>query len=140
MSRTVTMQRDAIDTDETRWPVVVHTTVGTPTDAQVDAFIARADAILRRRTPHVVVFDNSNAGKASAYMRQRSMDWLRENGPLMTQHCAGVALVFRSAALRFVMSTVMLVTSHAAPYEVCATLPEALGWAERQLASRRRER
>jgi hypothetical protein len=46
--------------------------------------------------------------------------------------------VFRSAALRFVMSTVMLVASHPVPHRVCATLDEALTWARGQIAARHR--
>lgn len=130
--------RDGIHTDESRWPIVVHRTIGVPSDADVDAFIKRADAILAKQQPHVVIFDNVLSGRVSAYMRQRSMDWLKANSPQLAEHCLGTGLVFRSAALRFVMSTVMLVASHPVPHKVCATLDEALTWARVQIAARHR--
>jgi hypothetical protein len=131
------MPLDALETDESRWPIVVHRTVGIPSERQVDAFIARADAILARGEPHVVIFDNLRSGRTPPYMRKRAMDWLSRNGELMGQSCLGTALVFKSAALRFVMSTVMLVSSHPVPHEVCGTMEEAYDWAERLLAQSR---
>jgi hypothetical protein len=107
-----------IETDMSRWPIVVHRTIGSPTDAEVDAFIVRADAILERGERHVVVFENLLADTPSAYMRQQSIDWLNRNGERMADTCVGTGLVFRNAALRFVMSGVMLFVSHPTPHTV----------------------
>jgi hypothetical protein len=126
---------DGLTTDESRWPIVIHTTVGVPSEADVDAFIARADALLARREVHAVIFDNSNAGRVPAYMRQRSMDWVGKNREALDQYCAGNALVIRSSALRFLMATLLLVTSHNFPQETFATLDPALTWCKRQLQS-----
>lgn len=121
----------------TRWPIVVHRTIGSPSDAQVDAFVARSQEILERGIVHVVVFDNLLAEIPSAYMRQRSIDWLKSNGERMKDVCIGTALLFRSPGLRFVMSGVMLFASHPTPHAVCATLDEALKWSREQLATQR---
>lgn len=43
------MPQDDLTTDESRWPIVVHTTIGIPSDAQLDTFMRRADEILARR-------------------------------------------------------------------------------------------
>ena len=45
--------------------------------------------------------------------------------------------MFRSPALRFVMSGVMLVASHPTPHAVCGTLDDALRWAQGQLGAAR---
>ncbi len=123
-----------IETDLSRWPVVVHRTVGSPTDTQVDLFVARSQEILDRGVVHVVIFDNLLAEIPSPYMRQRSIDWLKGNGERMRNVCIGTGLVFRSPGLRFVMSGVMLFASHPTPHHVCATLEEALAWSREQLA------
>lgn len=120
-----------------RWPIVVHRTIGSPGDDQVDRFIERAEAVLARGVKHVVVFDNLLADLPSPYMRTRSGDWLRANGERMQGICLGTALMFRSPALRFVMSGVMLVASHPTPHTVCGTLDDALRWANAQLAQSR---
>lgn len=127
------MPLDALETDESRWPIVIHRTVGIPSDAQVDAFIDRATAHVMRGEPFVVIFDNSHGGRATGYMRKRATEWLKSYERQLELNCVGTALVFRSAALRFVMSTVMLVVSHTVPHQVCATLEEATRWAEGQL-------
>lgn len=130
------MADNTIVTETVHWPVVVHRTLGKPTDAQVDAFITRADEILGRATPHVVVFDNSQAGMPSAYMRKRNTEWLVANQDTLAKHCVGVAFVFPSAALRFVMSAAMLVWSQPVPHDVFAGLPEALAWARQRVPAR----
>lgn len=127
------MARDGIRTDESRWPIVVHRTVGIPPESDVDRFIAAADMHLARAEPYVVIFDNSQAGRVPPYLRSKAKAWLEANSERLGQHCLGTALVFRSAALRFVMTTVMLVVSHPVPHEVCATEEEALRWASDQL-------
>jgi hypothetical protein len=116
---------------------VVHTTVGVPSEADVDAFIRRADALLARREIHAVIFDNSNAGRVPSYMRQRSMDWVGKNRDALDRYCAGNALVIRSSALRFLMATLLLVTSHKVPQETFATLDPAIAWCRRQLQASR---
>lgn len=130
------MSTGRIETELERWPIVVHRTIGSPSDAEVDAFIVRADEILARRTPHVVVFDSLLAEIPSAYMRNRSIQWLRDNGERLRGVCVGTGLVFHSAALRFVMSGVMLASSHPTPHLVCGTLDQAIAWGRRQLDTR----
>lgn len=128
------MAQGRIETDTSRWPIVVHRTIGSPSDAEVDAFIARADDILARGERHAVVFENLLAETPSAYMRQRSIDWLTRNGERMSGLCVGTALVFRTAALRFVMSGVMLFVSHPTPHAVVGTLDQGLAWCRDQLS------
>lgn len=132
------MPRDTLETDDSDWPIVVHRTVGIPSEAQVDLFIARASEHLSRGERYVVIFDNAQAGRATAYMRTRATEWLEENGEALGRGCLGTALVFRNAALRFVMSAVMLVVRHPVPIRVCKSMDEAWAWAEEQLAAERR--
>jgi hypothetical protein len=122
-----------IETDMSRWPIVVHRTIGSPTDHEVDGFIHRANGILARRARHAVIFDSLLSEMPSKYMRERSIDWLRQNGEGLRDHCVGTALMFRSPALRFVLSGVMLMSSHPTPHIVCGTLEEAIRWSRSQL-------
>lgn len=133
------MPADGITTDESRWPIVVHRTVGIPSDASVDAFILRADAIMARGEPHVVVFDSLLAGRATKHMRARNLEWLRSNQEQLKELCAGLALVIRSPTLRFVMSTAMLVWPHPLEHTVVGSVQEAVDWAEGQLLDFRRK-
>lgn len=134
------MPLDALETDESRWPIVIHRTIGIPSEAQVDAFIERATEHVMRGEPFAVIFDNSQSGRATSYIRKKATDWLKTYERQLGTTCVGTALVFRSAALRFVMSTVMLVVSHPVPHRVCGTLEEALVWSEAQLGGARAAR
>ena len=127
------MPLDGIECDDSHWPIVIFRTVGVPTDTQVDRFIARADEFLARRQPYVVIFDNSEPGRATKYMRRRAGEWLKANETELGAHCLGTGLVFRNAALRFVLSTVMLVVSHPVEHRVCKTVDEALKWGRERL-------
>lgn len=137
MVLTASVPRDGIECDESRWPIVIFRTIGIPSEPQVDRFIAKADELLARGQTYVVIFDNTYSGRATPYMRKRAGDWLSSNGKRLGQHCLGTGLVFPNAAFRFVLSTVMLVVSHPVPHEVCATVEEAVAWAEAQLHRRR---
>lgn len=129
------MPRDGITTDESRWPIVIHRTVGIPSDADVDAFIQRADAIMARGEPHVVVFESLKAGRATKHMRTKNLEWLRANQDDLASLCAGMALIIRSPTLRFVLSTVMLVWPNSLPHIVCGSESEALDWARDQIVT-----
>ncbi|HEY8431226.1 MAG TPA: hypothetical protein VIL20_22760 [Sandaracinaceae bacterium] len=126
----------SLTTDESRWPIVIHTTIGVPSEAEVEAFMRRADEILARRAVHAVVFDNSQAGPVPGYMRRSTVEWLSRNREELERYCVGTALVIRSAALRFLMTTVMLVSSHRLEQEVFASLDPAIAWCEQRLRQR----
>ena len=127
------MPADDLITDESAWPIVVHTTIGIPSEEQVIAMLRRSDALLARRQPYAVIFDNSQAGSVPKYMRDASVRWVRDNKDELERWCRGMGLVIRSPALRFVMSTVLLVTRHAVPSEVFATRAEAFDWVDLRL-------
>ncbi|HEY8431225.1 MAG TPA: hypothetical protein VIL20_22755 [Sandaracinaceae bacterium] len=125
--------KDGIVTDESEWPIVVHSTIGIPSEQDVEDFVRRADAILARGERHAVVFDNTRGGSIPSYMRTRSVEWVERNKEALERLCVAKALVIRSAALRFLMTTLMLVTSHRIPEEVFSTREAAVEWARRQL-------
>jgi hypothetical protein len=116
------------------WPIVVHTMEGSPTDAEIDAYIAEANTILLRKQKHSVVMDSRKAGMVSSYARKRTKEWLAEHFDAVHTYCAGTAYVFSSPALRFVLSGVMLLQQHPNPYVICGTLDEGFDWARKQLA------
>jgi hypothetical protein len=124
---------DGITTDDSRWPIVVHSTIGVPSEDDVDAFLARADTLLARGALHAVVFDSSRSGRVTRYMRRRSLEWVQANKGELEHHCVCKSLVIRSAALRFVMTAVMLVTGHGVREEVFESLDEAIAWSRAQL-------
>ena len=116
-----------------QWPIVLHVSEGSPTDAQYDAYVREATAILLRREPHVVIMDTTGLDQVSAYGRTFKKGWLEEYGELLRTHCLGTALVLSSPIMRFISSTLMLIRPFPTPYFVCETVHEARVWARQRL-------
>lgn len=116
-----------------QWPIVLHVSEGSPTDAQYDAYVREATAILLRREPHVVIMDTTGLDQVSAYGRTFKKGWIEEYGELLRAHCLGTALVLSSPIMRFISSTLMLIRPFPTPYFVCETVQEALVWARQRL-------
>jgi hypothetical protein len=115
------------------WPIVVHTTEGSPSDADIDEYILQATALLAKGQTHAAIMDCTKAGMISGYARKRTLEWVAEHEELLRRQCVGTAYVFSSPALRFIFSSFMLLRPHPTPYLVCETVDEAKAWARRQL-------
>lgn len=129
------MSRHCIETDLSHWPLVLHRTIGSPPNLEVDAFIARADGLLLRGELHAVVFDNSESGMPSGYMRRKNMEWLDARQGALARLCVATAFVFPSAGMRFVMSTALLVWSQPVEHDVFADVASAMAWSRGKLAA-----
>jgi hypothetical protein len=116
------------------WPVVLHVSEGSPTDAQLDAYIEEATRILQQGDRHAVVMDASRLQHVSPYSRARKKTWLVENEALLRRNCLATAVVLKSPLLRFIATTVMLVRPFPTPYRVFDDVEEALAWARCQCA------
>lgn len=115
------------------WPLVVHVSEGTASDAEIDAYIQAATEVLLRGEPHVAVMDASALALATPYARARKKAFLAENGELLRAHCRATALVLTSPLARFAAATVMLVRPFPTPYRIFANLQDAQAWALAQL-------
>ncbi|MGA9521590.1 MAG: hypothetical protein WBV82_09010 [Myxococcaceae bacterium] len=124
----------SVHVDTSQWPIVVHTTVGSPSDGQFDAYIREATEVLFREGRHVAVMDSSLLGKASAYARERKKEWLANHEQDLRRACLGTAFVLSSPVTRFAAATILLVRPFPTPYVVCATLEEAMAWARQRLS------
>ena len=107
---------------------------------QRDAQVRVAIAVLGQIPTRVPAEEGKAAGRAYRQVRSdmsaiaEVITQLKGNGERMAGLCVGTALVFRTAALRFVMSGVMLFVSHPTPHAVVGTLDQGLAWCRDQLA------
>jgi hypothetical protein len=124
----------SLQIDTSRWPIVVHTTEGSPSDEQFDAYIREATELLLRGEPHVAVMDSSRLGRASAYARVRKKQWLEQYERELRHACLGTAFVLSSPVARFAAATILLVRPFPTPYVVCSTLEEGMAWAGQRLS------
>lgn len=104
--------------------------LASPTDEDFDAYITFLDEVLALRTPHVTVVRFApGSGRLSAAQVRRSSQWIKDNAEVIPQCCSGLAMVFESAALRFMLTSFLLMTKIPTAYKVCANDDEALRWA-----------
>ena len=115
------------------WPLVLHVSEGTSTDAEIDEYIREATEILHRGAPHVAVMDASALAVATPYARARKKAWLVANEALLRANCKATGLVLTSPLARFAAATLMLVRPFPTPYRIFATREAAEAWALAQL-------
>jgi hypothetical protein len=119
--------------DESRWPIVVYTLEGVLDDAELEGYVEHGRRTLARGEPYVVVIDGSRVGPVSAYGRFRGVQFSKENNDKLRTLCKGSAIVITSPLLRFIAMTMWVIAPMPMPYAVCATLEEALEWAQARL-------
>lgn len=114
--------------DDSSWPLVYITLSGSPDEAQFNGVMAGLDRIIARAEVHGVIFDARTAESPPRHFRQRQTDWIKQHQAELARFSRGIAFVFQSPVMRFVLSSLLLVQSLPMPYCVCATPEEALAW------------
>ena len=120
----------AIQFDESRWPLVILTFDGVPTDAEFEAYLAQTLLLYARKQRHAYVVDTRKGGLLPRGQRQRQGEWLKEHKDLLALYSAGTAIVMTSSVLRFVLATIYLIQPPFVPTEIFATIEQATSWVE----------
>ncbi len=124
----------SINIDTSRWPIVVHTAEGAPSNAEVDEYIRAATEILARKERHVTILDARRIREASAYTRARAREWLRAHHAELATYCAGTVYVVGSPLVRFALMTTLLVARLPTRYRVVEDLEDAVTWGLERLS------
>jgi hypothetical protein len=119
--------------DRRRYPIVVATLDGKPSDDDITDYLEQLGALLRDKVRGVLVVDGTRAETSSREQRQRMGQWMRAHRDEMKAAGVGLAFVSSSAIFRFMLSSVFLIQRPPMPYVVVGTLDEALAWAQLQL-------
>ena len=119
--------------DRSRWPIIVVELEGAPSDADVDEYLRGLTALLQEDAHGVVIVDMTRARPSSPGQRKRIGEWMRTYREKLAKQGLGAAFVISSAVFRFVLSSLFLIQRLPMPYTVVATLPDAIGWAQKQL-------
>ena len=127
----------SITLDESRWPLVIVRIVGTPTDDELDAFLAESTVRLQRKEIQVSIIDVSRADRAPATQRRKQADWMRDHESLLRRRSAGMAYVITNPMVRGVLTAIMWLQPLPVEHTVVATLEEAERWALAQLEKHR---
>jgi hypothetical protein len=82
-----------------------------------------------KRVRIISFVDLSSAGLLTAKQRKLQSEWNREVEPLVREVLLGVGFIAPGALKRGMMTAIFWVSPPAAPYLICASMPEALTWA-----------
>jgi len=127
----------SIRIDQSRWPLVVVTHAGRPTDEEFDAYLVRLkdnlDRAVRERKKTVLIFDATHAVGTDAKQRQRQAAWMKEHAEPSRLHSAGYAFVIPSTMIRGVLTAILWLSPMPAPYVIVSTIAEAEAWCKQKL-------
>lgn len=115
--------------DDSHWPLLVIRHTGGPQRQDVETYLARLDALLHRPERRVVLMDVRQGGLAMPELRQRQVQWLADNEPLLRSKMLGTAYVLTSPFIRLALILANHLKPPPGPYLVTPTLQEALLWA-----------
>lgn len=106
---------------------------GVPTREELEAYLARRLACLRRGERHGIVYDTRQVRLIPPELRARHTEWTREHEALRRQGMLGNALVITSPVIRLTISLAVHLRWEGVPYCVTATVPEAALWMAQRL-------
>jgi len=129
-----------IQTDSTRWPLVMVRFVNDLTEEDFEAYLKFLDYNAARtgaaRTKIALLFDCREVGRVSANIRRRQADWIRDNMEISRHNCVGFAYVFESGLVRGLLTAILWLVTMPAEYTVTSTVAEGEHWLKQKLSER----
>jgi hypothetical protein len=122
----------SIRVDDTHWPLALCTFRGTPSGEDVDAWLAQMSALHARDGRFVLLADIAPDRPELGHV-QRIGAWAKKNRDLTRAKCAGIAVVLRSPAQRFLISAFYLVVTPPCPMSAFDDEQPAAVWLRKQL-------
>ena len=115
--------------DESPWPLVIVSPIGESSDADLDEYVRRHDALMARAQPHVVVMDARQGRLVRPEHRKRLAAWNKANEPTLRRCRLGLAFVSDSTLERGVLTATSWLSPPPYPYRTFSSLEEASAWA-----------
>ena len=127
---------NAIEFDESRFPLVVVTYRGIASTVEFEAFLARIGGWLAKGRSYALVFDCSSAAVPSALQRRRFAEWTASHRGDLERLCVGKAFVITSPLIHGALTAVVWLQQLPYPHQVVATRKAAEAWCRGQLGAR----
>jgi hypothetical protein len=123
----------SIRIDESRFPLIVVTFVGSQDEAEFSAYLEGMTAFAERRLRAVTVFDATRAGPTPATQRARQGAWLKKYRSIIQEYSCGSVFVIRSPLVRGALTAILWIAPIPGAHTVVGTLEEAERWAVERL-------
>jgi hypothetical protein len=129
----MTKTMSSIHVDDSALPLIVVTFEGSVDDHEFERYLARLDALWKRKARSAIVLDATRAARTPATQRRRQAEWMKVNDELLRTYSAGTAFVISSPLVRGGLTAILWLQPIPTAYVVVATRPEAERWARAQL-------
>ncbi|MCU0490386.1 MAG: hypothetical protein MUD01_02165 [Chloroflexaceae bacterium] len=129
-----------VNVDTTHWPLLHIIYPDVLTEADVDTYTEAMDAALARGEPFAVSLTVTDAyfeQERNTAVSNKSMKWLKQAKPALSEHCRGMALVVPSEERRAQYGPTMEKTGphvYGCPVAMFLSHDEAVAWMDSQLA------
>jgi hypothetical protein len=122
--------------DDSRWPLVVFTAVGTQSADDLEEYFAECEVLLHRRQPYGAIYDARRSLPAGPKRRQRVVQWLSRNDALLRAYVVASGIVMSTPLQRGGLRAVLWMRPLPFPYSVETTLEGAQRFVCARLADR----
>jgi hypothetical protein len=123
----------SIVVDASQWPVLRVLWDGEQTDADIDTYFRETRRCLERRERYVTLTWMKKYKNTRAHQK-RIAEFIHETEAATKAYNQAAAIITRSLAFRFVLSTVLLIKPIPVPYRVCATFDEGVEFVRAEAA------
>lgn len=125
------MDRGAVETDRSRWPICVYRLQREATDADLRCYFREALKDLATKQVTFAIVEYGPFTPVSARQRQLLAEFSRDNAHLARNYRYSMAIVVKSALMRGVLTAIFWFQRPGATHvEVFDTFDEALRWSE----------
>jgi hypothetical protein len=122
--------------DDSRWPLVVCTSLGEQTDEELEAYLADCDALLRRRKPYGTIIDARRSIPVGPKRRKRVVEWLSRNDALLRAYLVASGMVMSTPLQRGGLRAILWMRPLPFPYCVETSMEAARRFVCTRLAER----
>jgi hypothetical protein len=110
------------------WPLVLVTFEGTMSDAEFRGFLANMKGYLDRGGRHGYLLDAREGAIMAKPQREEQAHWLKAHDAALRKQVVATAVVLRSAAVRFLLTSIYLIQPPATPTDTFGTRELAFDW------------
>jgi hypothetical protein len=121
--------------DESQFPVVYVRFDGTPTEDDVEGYIALLQRHFSAEHRFAILLETASMGVPAVRLVKRIAVWLKENDDAFGRHVVCLGFVTSSAAMRGAIRFVNSLAPPASPQQAFGDLESARNWIGEQLAA-----
>ena len=114
-----------VTVDDTAWPIVVVSIVGSLSEAEEDTFVTTTTGFPARGDDYVAIIDLTDAGIPSGRFIRHQAQAQKEHRAALHERCLGVAFIIQSVMLRGALRAVLHLQSLPCPQLVVQSREEA---------------